>query len=334
MAKFSIVVAVVCTLTAWQEPPFKATATAVTVDVIVRDQRGQPVTDLRREDFQVFENGVLQQVKDFVRVGNVPQSGSTSGEANVRTETSKAADSREHASATSPTFVALVFDRLSPEARALSHKGALAYLETNREQDFAGVFLADLSLVTIQTYTTNRGLVRKALDELATRATSKSDRFRVGMPGHGDPDPGVPPTASPESDGRADLSSPTPGLASMMDRMERAFEAMQRDQQGHATVNSLLAVVSGLGGLPGRKSVMFFAEALSLPANVLAQFESVVATANRLNVSVYTIDGVPKGTGRWAKQRCHSERRMREVCFGTSVSCRWQTCHRGITRWQ
>lgn len=72
--------------------------------------------------------------------------------------------------------------------------------------------------------------------------------------------------------------------------MERAFEAMARDQQGHATINSLLAVITGLGQLPGRKSVIFFAEALAIPPNVQPQFESVVATANRFNVTLYSID--------------------------------------------
>src|SRR6185503_11757271 len=62
-------------------------------------------------------------------------------------------------------------------------------------------------------------------------------------------------------------------------------------QQGHATINSLMAVISGLGELPGRKSVIFFAEALAIPPNVQSQFDSVVATANRLNVSVYSVDG-------------------------------------------
>ena len=42
--------------------------------------------------------------------------------------------------------------------------------------------------------------------------------------------------------------------------------------------------------LPGRKSVVFFAEGLALPEVVLPQFDSVVATANRANVSVYTVD--------------------------------------------
>jgi VWFA-related protein len=263
----------------------------VTVDVVVRDRRGEPVTNLQREDFQLFEDGTLQEVKDFARVGNTSQPASQAAEDSVPTDTPTAKEIAGSASTVAPTFVALVFDRLSPEARALAHRGALAYLDTHRDQDFAGVFLSDLSLVTIQTYTTNRALVRKALDDAARRAAPKFERLRVGMPGHGDPDPGVPPTASPESDGPATLSSPTPGLASMIGRMERAFEMMQRDQQGHTTINSLLAVITGLGELPGRKSVVLFAEALAIPANVLPRFESVVATANRLNVSVYSIDG-------------------------------------------
>ena len=50
------------------------------------------------------------------------------------------------------------------------------------------------------------------------------------------------------------------------------------------------AVIEGLSVLPGRKSVVFFAEGLALPDAVLPQFDSVVVTANRANVSVYTVD--------------------------------------------
>jgi len=37
----------------------------VPVDVIVTDERGKPVTDLRPKDFQVFENGRLQEIRHF-----------------------------------------------------------------------------------------------------------------------------------------------------------------------------------------------------------------------------------------------------------------------------
>ena len=279
----------------------KSATTAITVDVIVRDQRGRPVTGLGRADFQLLEDGVPQQIGAFTLVGNSSEAGTRAEGPPGRPETSPS-PGPDTASPAEPTFVALVFDRLSPEARALAHKGALTMLDNTRPQDFAGVFLSDLSLVTVQTYTTDRRLVRKAVDDVATRATGYFDRLRIAPRAFGDPDPGTPATVGAESEGRATADDPgstrtlDPGATPSMDfvpmarRMERAFEAMARDQQGHATINTLMAVISGLGELPGRKSVIFFAEALAIPPNVLSQFQSVVATANRLNVSVYSVD--------------------------------------------
>lgn len=287
----------------------KTAVTAITVDVVVRDQRGRPITDLGQADFQLLEDGVPQQIGDFRIVGDSPQTAANAGGATVRPETAPSSNGDPAASGAAPTFVALVFDRLSPEARALAHKGALTTLENTRAQDFAGVFLSDLSLVTVQTYTTDRALLRKGIDEVASRATGSFDRLRVGKQAYGDPDPGLPPTVGAESHGRpvpASLGHADDLLAAMINRMERAYEAMARDQQGHATINSLMAVISGLGELPGRKTVIFFAEALTIPPNVQMQFESVVATANRLNVSVYSLDAaglrVHSGQGETARR--------------------------------
>ena len=56
--------------------------------------------------------------------------------------------------------------------------------------------------------------------------------------------------------------------------MIRTFDALERDQQGFATTNGLLAVVNGLKAIPGRKTVVFFSEGMAIPANVQAQFRT------------------------------------------------------------
>jgi Ca-activated chloride channel family protein len=48
-----------------QVPTFRAGVNAVLVDVVVIDKDGQPVSGLSREDFQIFEDGVLQTVATF-----------------------------------------------------------------------------------------------------------------------------------------------------------------------------------------------------------------------------------------------------------------------------
>ena len=57
-----------------QDPPrplFRSGASAVTVDVTVRDRSRRSISGLNSDDFQVYDNGVLQQV-DTVSYGKLP----------------------------------------------------------------------------------------------------------------------------------------------------------------------------------------------------------------------------------------------------------------------
>src|SRR5882724_10831547 len=43
----------------------KVTSNLVSLDVIVRDKKGKPLTDLKPEDFTISENGVPQKIEFF-----------------------------------------------------------------------------------------------------------------------------------------------------------------------------------------------------------------------------------------------------------------------------
>src|ERR1051326_2965930 len=49
-----------------QRPVIRGRADLVTTDVRVQDERGQFVADLRKDDFEVYEDGVKQDVSMFV----------------------------------------------------------------------------------------------------------------------------------------------------------------------------------------------------------------------------------------------------------------------------
>ncbi len=286
-----------------QTKPFAAGAAAVVVDAVVRDRNGKPVTDLRKEDFELFEDGVRQDIGDVTVMGMPGGSGSRVLAAAGPKGTPSQTETATTSNGATPSFLAIVFDRLSVEARGAAYRGALAYLDTLHENDFAAVYLADLSLTTIQPYTNDRATLRTALRDVASRATSSFDRAVVrddlrardargnSMPG--DASPEVPVVASAESVGRpVDTREDRDAreIAALDLTTHSSWEAMARDQQGYATTNALLAVTSALGMLPGRKSVIFFAEGLAIPVAVLPHFRNVIATANRAHVSVYTID--------------------------------------------
>jgi VWFA-related protein len=50
-----------------QRPTFKAAVARVTVAATVRTRRGRPVTDLKAEDFQLFDSGESRSIVDFRR---------------------------------------------------------------------------------------------------------------------------------------------------------------------------------------------------------------------------------------------------------------------------
>src|SRR5436190_451259 len=79
-------------------------------------------------------------------------------------------------------------------------------------------------------------------------------------------------------------------LLEMQSQMLDHYERLERDQQGFATINSLLAVINPMQNLPGRKTIIFFSEGLKMPPDVQAKFPSVINAANRANVAIYTVD--------------------------------------------
>jgi VWFA-related protein len=52
--------------------PLRVTARLVDVGVVAYDKKGHPVTDLKPEDFEIFDNGRKQEVRFFSRAGGAP----------------------------------------------------------------------------------------------------------------------------------------------------------------------------------------------------------------------------------------------------------------------
>jgi len=273
----------------------------VVVDVVVRDKKGRPVKDLSQADFEISEDGVKQQIQSFrlyQREGTEAEAGTPKP---LGQPVEKAAGGPNPFAGVS--VVALVFDRLAPEARELAHKAALSYVaNTFTPDDFAGVFLIDLSLRVLQPITNNKELLSKAIDKASSMATSNFDSVAEQSSQITDQieslqDQAASTSSSGGGGGRGGGSAPSNAGAGaqltearMTQNILDMFETLQRDQQGYATINSLLAIVNALKTIEGRKALVFFSEGLALPPAVAQRFPSVISAANRAGVSVYAID--------------------------------------------
>jgi VWFA-related protein len=282
---------------------YAAGATAVLVDVVVRNKQGQPLRGLTADDFQIFEDGVRQNIGSFsvveraggigIRVGRRVSGPSPAEGTSTAPETPVASSDR-------PT-VAIVFDALKPDALELAQKAALGYLPMNGENDARiGVFAVDPALRVLQPYTDSIPLARRAVHSLTATPTTKQEmdaerrqalnQRLVSLDALGvgrdtsvfSPDPGTNLTAA-----QAILEQQ---MAELELSMLRSFDSLDRDQRGFGSANALLSVIQSLAVLPGRKTLVYLSEGLPASPAMQARLNSLVGAANRGNVSVYAID--------------------------------------------
>jgi VWFA-related protein len=271
----------------------------VLVDVVVRDGKGQIVEDLVASDFEVFEDGVLQTVGPFERVGALTQMPVTvEGEA----PSSAAVDSpaRARARASRPTTIAFVFDRLSTEGRVAAQRAARDYLRERGPDDMAGVFSVEETLLVLQDFTSDPALVQAGVDALGTRlaqsGSSRIDQARATTGGRLAANAGqatVIQMGRSMDPVRAVARAMAQNVATQLTMAQAAadvFESLARDEQGFATSHAMTAIVDALRAVPGRKAVVLFSEGLFRTEATENRFLSVVNAANRASVSVYAVE--------------------------------------------
>jgi VWFA-related protein len=293
-----------------QQPAVKTITTGVVVDVTVVDGKGNPVLDLAPEDFEVSEDGARQQILSatLVQRGTVRPlgAGAQPGQSAPELPLSAATPA---GGAITPSVTAILFDRLSPESRALAHRAALAYVSTlEPPHDYAGVFLADSALRTLQPFTNQRDKLARAVDVVSSTApgntalAAEPESKRIyGL------DPNLPPTAGAESAGggfasiaerehrmkEIKNSSPSEWLMLQMEmRMREGYQRFVAELDGQWSLAGLRAVVSAFSELPGRKSILYFTEKLPISDRMKPKFDALIGEANRANITVYPVDAV------------------------------------------
>src|SRR5262249_51630985 len=73
-------------------------------------------------------------------------------------------------------------------------------------------------------------------------------------------------------------------------RMLDAFETLDRDHRGYATTNALMAVLTLMSDVGGRKTVVMFSEGLPASPAMRMQLQTIIEAANRSNITIYTVD--------------------------------------------
>ncbi len=303
----------------------RATVREVVVDFVARDKRGRIVRDLKPDELEVLEDGTPQKVKSF-RLAQTVERGVV--KERVPATAAPAAPAEPAAVPLDEMrIVSIVFDRLGAAAnRTLAVDAAREFLANeNAGSTYVGLFVLDARLHVFQPYTTDRDVLRRKLDAIATagdamfRATYDQMQLWIrnsigkggpsgSITGGGQRDEPTVGTAGMTAaikrgslkeahvDGASvDLAAPAEvaGPRVFMQMFAKVYEYEDRvlgAAYDRTNLLSLTAFIREQAGLPGRKTMLIVSEGMKVPMAAQYLLRTAVSEANRANVSIYTLD--------------------------------------------
>jgi VWFA-related protein len=282
-----------------QQPSLRTGATAVILDVVVRDRHGHPVRDIQASELAVLEDGMGREVKSFRLIDRTAKPIADAG------QPSTTADALPDA-LRYPALVTLVFDHLTQNGRTLARRAALQFVSRELPANqWVAVYSLEQRLRISQPFTRDSGALKQAIERATITPSETRDRLARSQ---ADQETPTRVSDAPVTVGEGTDTSGIGGAVSearireIMSRMACLVEAADLQQRGQSTLFPLMALVKAQSTLAGRKALVLFSEGLPIPPNLEEAYRSTISEANRANVSIYTVDARGLDTGRSLEQ--------------------------------
>jgi len=243
-------------------PTFRTGTELVQLSVIARDKNGLPVADLRREEFQLFDNGAPREIRVFVP--ETEKSDPTLSERKAaNTFTNQIAAMAASHSGYSVILIDDLFSGSDPtyeEGSAYTRSRALQMLRSIPTGERIAIYAPGRKLRVICEFTADRDLLERQLRRWKPTPSTPVPESR----------PSLPIQQSPE-------------VTQMLTRA--ATEAARIDQLQRATAGDLEMdlIADHLAGIPGRKNLIWLANKFPIGPQALQHL-------NRAGVSIYPVD--------------------------------------------
>ncbi|MDX6708997.1 MAG: hypothetical protein QOH96_13 [Blastocatellia bacterium] len=266
----------------------KVTSNLVSLDVIVKDKRGKPITDLKAEDFVVSENGARQNLAFF---DSTLSNGNEIGQ-----PLPAGARATPHLPNALPrNIISLVLDGQTTEASHLKQvrEGIIKYIrERVSDSDSVALFAITGGLQLLQPFTQDKAKLISAVENAyGTSTGSKTaeqrslteniavlrDQLSTAPSG---------PITTPAGGSAAAQAMITQRVLEQYVQFRSALNV----QQTRPILAALAAICEGLRSIPGKKTLVMFSQGFVAPQVLDWQVQSTIDIANRANVSIYMID--------------------------------------------
>lgn len=249
-----------------QTPTFRADANLVLVTVFVKDKQGKPLPGLKKDDFEIFENGVKQtlSVFEFQNIEGAPLAPSATQIAAVPEAVAAATPAPERPSFRDRRLLVLYFDlsSMQPADQMRARESADEFI---RKQ------MTSADLVALVSFSSR---LRTDLD-----FTDDRDALLAALKKYENPDLALEATADPSDPDSSDDSAFSPD--------DSEFDLFNTDRR----LTSLEQAVTRLGSIPEKKALIYYSAGVGKTGvENQAQLRSTVNAAVRANLSFYPVD--------------------------------------------
>jgi VWFA-related protein len=230
---------------------FRATTKLVQVSVIAQDKKGQPVADLRREEFQIFDNGAPQPLHLFIAETSQPSPVSTAARPPNTFTNQVAAPAGSHSGYSVVLFDNLVTGFGNPDEDGTS-EGRLRVLRMFHalpEDEKIALYAVGRKLQIVREFTTDRESLEQEL-RMWTPAVDTADLNYCagGQTANADPLSPGPPSRPAEPV----VQQARARAFAECDRIDMLRRLASFDEQ-------LKQMADHLAGIPGRKNLIWMA---------------------------------------------------------------------------
>ncbi|MGH9708456.1 MAG: VWA domain-containing protein [Candidatus Acidiferrales bacterium] len=278
--------------------PFRVRVNLVPVRVVVRDAQGHAVANLRKEDFQIYEDGKAQDISTFS-----VETPASSRQKVVRTESTASQSSEKTSPDFEPParFIALLFDDAHSNLQDLvrARLAASKFVDASMQStDRIGVFT--ISGQTQSDFTSDRAKLHDTLAQIQPRAVEAGDP--TGADDCPSEDYYEADLIQEQHDSQALATAAQDALACAYNNDSRQTNAAQAlaqstaarilnegDNQTIYSVRRLSEIVQQISTLPGQRTVVLISPGFIFPTREL-DLSEIIDRANRANVFINTLD--------------------------------------------
>ena len=239
-------------------PTLSVNASEVSLDLVVHDDKGRPVLDLKPSDIAVSDNGTPVKITNLRLVKDDPANGRK---------------------------VTLVFNRLDSAGNKNARDVAGKMLKAIPEGTSFAVMNVGSRLRLLQMFTTDRAAVERGIN-LATVDE------KIGVPGTNvAPEKNLLAVAQTGADS-AGVAVPMTERATAKVLLASLQESQRivQDHNSQPPMAALLALANSERDITGRKVVIYFTEGLQMDSNAADMIRNIVGAANRSGITIYAVD--------------------------------------------